>query len=47
MKVGKYFLSSLGGRFSTTSVVKAERKLLLDNGIQQKKGWIGRNLPFC
>ena len=37
MKVGKYFLSSLGGRFSTTSVVKVEWKLLLDNGNQQKK----------
>ena len=37
MKVGKYFLSSLGGRFSTTSVVKVEGKLLLDSGIQQKK----------
>ena len=37
MKVGKYFLGSRGGRFSTTSVVKVERKLLLDSGIQQKK----------
>ena len=37
MKVGKYFLSSLGGRFSTTSVVKVERKLLINSGIQQKK----------
>ena len=37
MKVGKYFLSSNGGQFSTTSVVKVEGKLLLDNGIQQKK----------
>ena len=37
MKVGKYFLCSLGGRFSTISVVKFEWKLLLDSGIQQKK----------